>query len=110
MMTVVVYNIVKAPMGWAVFCDVKLGGICGSKEAALEATTVAAAFILRDGGGVQINAPDGAGSDEIPLRWVEALEPLKVQKRANARAAYIARRSKPYGKPAQRACAPLQTV
>jgi hypothetical protein len=39
MMTVVVYNIVKAPMGWAVFCDgAKLGGICGSKEAALEAT------------------------------------------------------------------------
>jgi hypothetical protein len=91
MMTVVVYNIVKAPMGWAVFCDgVKLGGICGSKEAALEATTVAAAFVLRDGGGVQINAPDSAGSDEIPLRCVEALEPLKVQKRANARAADIA--------------------
>ena len=37
-MAVIVYNIVKAPMGWAVFCDgVKLGGIYGSKEAALEA-------------------------------------------------------------------------
>jgi hypothetical protein len=68
-MAVVVYNIVKAPMGWAVFCDgVKLGGIYGSKEAALEATTVAAAFVLRDGGGLQINAPDDAEPDEIPLR------------------------------------------
>ena len=78
-MAVIIYNIVKAPMGWAVFCDsVKLGGIYGSKEAALEATTVAAAFVLRDGGGLQINAPDDAEPDEIPLRWVEALEPLKV--------------------------------
>jgi hypothetical protein len=78
-MAVIVYNIVKAPMGWAVFCDgVKLGGIYGSKEAALEATTIAAAFVLRDGGGLQINAPDDAEPDEIPLRWVEALEPLKV--------------------------------
>jgi hypothetical protein len=51
-MAVIVYNIAKAPMGWAVFCDgIKLGGIYGSKEAALEATTVAAAFVLRDGGG-----------------------------------------------------------
>src|ERR1700761_3064800 len=58
-MAVVVYNIIKAPMGWAVVCDgVKLGGIYGSKEAALEATTVAASFALRDGAGLQINAPD----------------------------------------------------
>ena len=78
-MAVVVYNIVKAPMGWAVFCDgIKLGGIYGSKEAALEATTVAAAFVLRDGGGVQISAPDDAGPDEIPLKWIEALEPLRI--------------------------------
>jgi hypothetical protein len=77
-MAVVVYNIVKAPMGWAVACDgIKLAGIYGSKEAALEATTVAAAFVLRDGGGVQINAPDDAGPDEIPLKWIEALEPVK---------------------------------
>jgi hypothetical protein len=78
-MAVIVYNIAKAPMGWAVFCDgIKLGGIYGSKEAALEATTVAAAFVLRDGGGVQINAPDDAGQDEIPLKWIEALEPSRV--------------------------------
>ena len=77
-MSVVVYNIVKAPMGWAVACDgVKLGGIYGSKEAALEATTVAAAFVLRDGGGVQINAPDDAGPNEIPLKWIEAVESLR---------------------------------
>lgn len=77
-MAVIVYNIVKAPMGWAVSCDgVRLGGIYGSKEAALEATTVAAAFVLRDGGGVQINGPDDARADEIPLQWIEVLEPLK---------------------------------
>ena len=77
-MAVIVYNISKAPMGWAVLCDgVKLGGIYGSKEAALEATTIAAAFVLREGGGVQITAPDDAEPDEIPLKWIEALEPLK---------------------------------
>jgi hypothetical protein len=77
-MAVTVYNIVKAPMGWAVLCDgVKLGGIYGSKEAALEATTVAAAFVFRDGGGLQINAPDDAEPDEIPLKWIEAVELLK---------------------------------
>jgi hypothetical protein len=78
-MAVIVYDIVKAPMGWVVFCDgVKLGGVFGSKEAALEATTVAAAFVLRDGGGQQINAPDDPEPDEISFKWIEALEPLKV--------------------------------
>jgi hypothetical protein len=57
-MTQSVYNIVKAPLGWLVFCDgVKTGGIYGSKEAALEAAAVAAALAVRDGAGVQINVP-----------------------------------------------------
>jgi hypothetical protein len=51
-----VYNIVKAALGWSIYCDgVKLGGIYASKEAALEAVTIAAAFAFRDGAGVQIN-------------------------------------------------------
>jgi len=72
-MAILVFNIVKAPMGWSLFCDgVRLGGIYGSKEAGLEAATVAAAFVLRDGGGVQINAPDDAAPDEIPIVWTRA--------------------------------------
>jgi hypothetical protein len=36
-MTQSVYNIVKEPLGWSIFCDgVKSGGTYGSKEAALE--------------------------------------------------------------------------
>jgi hypothetical protein len=52
------YNIVKAPSGWSVYCDgAMLGGNYGSKEAALEAATVAATLAVRDGAGVQINVP-----------------------------------------------------
>ena len=57
-MTQSVYNIVKAPLGWSIFCDgVKIGGTYGSKEAALEAAGVAAALAVRDGAGIQINVP-----------------------------------------------------
>ncbi|MEA2817387.1 MAG: hypothetical protein QOI93_5103 [Rhodospirillaceae bacterium] len=57
-MTQSVYNIVKAPSGWSISCDgVKIGGIYGSKEAALESAAVAAAFAVRDGAGIQINVP-----------------------------------------------------
>jgi hypothetical protein len=53
-----IYNIVKAPLGWLIYGDgIKLGGVYGSKEAALEAATVAAIFAVRDGAGVQINVP-----------------------------------------------------
>jgi hypothetical protein len=49
-----VYNIVKEPLGWSIFCDgLKSGGTYGSKEAALEA----AALAVRDGAGIQINVP-----------------------------------------------------
>jgi hypothetical protein len=66
-MTQSIYNIVKAPLGWSIFCDgVKIGGVYGSKEAALEAATVAAAFAVRDGTGIQINVPSTFGPDEIP--------------------------------------------
>jgi hypothetical protein len=70
-----VYNIVKAALGWSIYCDgVKLGGIYASKEAALEAVTIAAAFAFRDGAGVQINIPGAPEPDEIPLNWISALD------------------------------------
>ena len=46
-MTISIYDVAKAPMGWAVYCDgVKLGGVFGSKAAAFEAATVAASFAV----------------------------------------------------------------
>jgi hypothetical protein len=74
-MTTTVYNIFKAALGWSIYCDgVRLGGIYASKEAALEATTVAAAFAVRDGAGIQINVPGSREPDEIPLNWISALK------------------------------------
>jgi hypothetical protein len=62
-MTQSIYNIVKAPSGWFVYCDgVETGGIYGSKEAALEAAAVAAALAVRDGTAIQINVPGGPES------------------------------------------------
>jgi hypothetical protein len=66
-MTISVYNIAKAPMGWAVYCDgVRIGGVFRSKAAAFEAATVAASVAVRRGSGVQLNVPDTLKSDEIP--------------------------------------------
>jgi hypothetical protein len=60
-MTQSIYNIVKAPSGWFVYCDgAKTGGTYGSKEAALEAAAVAAALAFRDGRAIQINVPGAA--------------------------------------------------
>jgi hypothetical protein len=74
-MTQSIYNIIKAPLGWSIFCDgVKLGGVYGSKEAALEAATVAATFAVRDGTGIQINVPSTAGPDEIPGNWISTIK------------------------------------
>jgi hypothetical protein len=65
-MTKSVYNIVKAPLGWSIYCDgVTIGGVYGSKEAALEAATVAATFAVRDGAGVQINVPSGSNPNGL---------------------------------------------
>jgi hypothetical protein len=74
-MTSTVYNIAKAALGWSIYCDrVRLGGVYASKEAALEAATVAAVFAVRDGAGVQINIPGAREPDEIPLNWISALK------------------------------------
>ena len=58
-MTHSVYNIVKAPCGLVHICDgVRIGGVYGSKEAALEAAAVGASLAVRDGAGIQINVPE----------------------------------------------------
>jgi len=42
-MTISIYNVAEAPLGWSIYCDgVKIGGVFGSKSAAFEAATVAA--------------------------------------------------------------------
>jgi hypothetical protein len=74
-MAQLVYNVVKAPVGWMLFLDrVRVGGIYGTKEAAFEAATIAAIFAVRDGDAVQINVPDGTGSSKVeaelwPKEW-----------------------------------------
>jgi hypothetical protein len=53
-----VYNVIKAPIGWLIYCDdLKIGGVYGTKEAALEAASVSAAFSVGEGRGIQINVP-----------------------------------------------------
>ena len=65
-----VYNVVKAPVGWVVFLDrVRVGGVYGTKEAALEAAAVAAASAIHEGQGVQINVPGGAEPNEPDESW-----------------------------------------
>ncbi len=74
-MTISIYDVAKAPMGWAVYCDgVKIGGVFGSKAAAFEAATVAASFAVQGGSGVQVNVPDAPRSDEIPSEWIAAIK------------------------------------
>jgi hypothetical protein len=67
-----VFDIVKAPLGWSILADnVKIGGVYGSKEAALEAAALAASFLVSDGAGVQINVP---GHLEQKPNWLVAYE------------------------------------
>ena len=71
-MTISIYNVAKAPLGWSIYCDgVKIGGVFGSKAAAFEAATVAASFVVQKGSGVQVNVPDEPGLDEMP-KWFGA--------------------------------------
>jgi hypothetical protein len=65
-----VLNIEKAPVGWVVFLDrVRVGGVYGTKEAALEAAGVTASFAVQDGSGVQINVPAEAGAGRAEASW-----------------------------------------
>ena len=69
-----VYNIVRAPIGWALFCDrERIGGFVSS-EAALEAATAFGANALREGHSIQINVPgpelrEIEGFELWPARW-----------------------------------------
>jgi hypothetical protein len=61
-----VYSLVKGPAGWVLFLDgARFGGTYGTKEAAFEATMVAASFIVGVGDGVQINVPSEANMRAI---------------------------------------------
>ena len=74
-MTVSIYNIFKAPLGWSIYCDgVKIGGVFGSKAAAFEAATLAASFAVQGGSGVQVNVPEDPGLDRIPRDWIAAIK------------------------------------
>jgi hypothetical protein len=73
------YDVAKAPVGWVVLLDrVRVGGVYGTKEAALEAAAVAAAFAVRDGDGVQINVPGVAKEGEVegPESWPKEWDAL----------------------------------
>jgi hypothetical protein len=71
-----VYSLIKGPVGWVLFLDgARVGGVHGTKEAAFEAAMVTASFPVRDGDGVQINAPSDAKLrviqkvDRLPKEW-----------------------------------------
>jgi hypothetical protein len=71
-MAQLVFNVVKAPVGWVLTLDdVRVGGVYGTKEAALEAAAVAAAYAVRDGDGVQISVPSDARLSDVqpPEPW-----------------------------------------
>ena len=59
-------------------CDgVRIGGVYGTKEAALEAASIAASFSVRDGNGVQINVPATAEAKDTkawPSNWIDLLK------------------------------------
>jgi len=69
-----VYNVVKAPIGWALFCDRERVGGFVSSEAALEAATAFGANAIREGHSIQINVPgpelrEIEGFELWPARW-----------------------------------------
>jgi hypothetical protein len=67
-----VYNVVKGPVGWVLSLDgERVGGVCGTKEAAFEAAMVSASIAIRSGDGVQINVPSDANmrANEKPDPW-----------------------------------------
>jgi hypothetical protein len=46
-----------------------VGGVYGSKLEALNAATAAAAFVVEDGGGVQISVPANPAQGNAPDQW-----------------------------------------
>jgi hypothetical protein len=51
------YNLVKAPIGWSLFCNRERIGGYGSSEEALEAAMAFSTHALREGHRIQINVP-----------------------------------------------------
>ena len=65
-----VCRVVKAPVGWVVLLDdVRLGGVYVSRIEALNAAATAAAFVVKDGDGVQISVPAGPELDD-PIKLI----------------------------------------
>jgi hypothetical protein len=69
-----VYNVVKAPIGWSLFCGRERIGAYVSSEAALEAATALGANALREGHSIQINVPgpelhESEDFESWPARW-----------------------------------------
>jgi hypothetical protein len=63
-------SVAKGPIGWLVLLDgVRVGGVYGSKLEALNAATAAAAFVVEDGGGVQISVPANPAQGNAPDQW-----------------------------------------
>jgi hypothetical protein len=61
-----VCSVVKAPVGWLVLLDgVRLGGVYSSNIEALNAAATAAAFVVKDGDGVQISVPASDDPTEL---------------------------------------------
>lgn len=79
-----VYNIVKGPTGWLVFCNgVRLEGVYETKEAALEAGAVAGAITIGSGQGVQINVPEATAGEAWPSKWNDLLKINRHPERLN---------------------------
>jgi hypothetical protein len=64
-----VYNVVKAPIGWSLFCDRERIGGYVSNEAALEAAAAFGAKALREGDSIQINVPGPQSHEKDFVSW-----------------------------------------
>ncbi|WP_291859345.1 hypothetical protein [Bradyrhizobium sp.] len=70
----IIYNVVKAPIGWSLFCNRERIGGYASSEAALEAATAFGMNALREGQSIQINVPrlephESDDASSWPARW-----------------------------------------
>ena len=72
-----IYNIVKAPVGWCVFCDgVRLGGYLRDERSCLRGRGSGGLIFIRDGQGIQINVPEDPTLEEgQPSKWDDLLRP-----------------------------------
>ena len=68
-----IYNVVKAPIGWSLFCNRERIGGYGSSEEALEAAMAFSTDALRAGHRIQINVPgvepEAGDVPAWPERW-----------------------------------------